>query len=167
VFEDYGDNPSSLYLDHHGFVPRENPHACAPVRLVDPATDDPATDGAAHVARWKRSGAAALLERLHVPLAAAACLPAAIASAAAAAPAAAAESGSAGSGWEGLGPVAFAWLRGRSLTEAEAVSCARLADLNDATRALPSGSAQRTASQVSSPDLLVVVVVCPLAHSLV
>lgn len=38
VFEDYGDNPNSVYLQHHGFVPDNNPFDCIrmalPVRLV-------------------------------------------------------------------------------------------------------------------------------------
>jgi hypothetical protein len=33
VFEDYGDNPSSLYLDHHGFVPFENPFDCVNLKF--------------------------------------------------------------------------------------------------------------------------------------
>lgn len=34
IFEDYGDNPDSLYLMHHGFVPDYNPFRC--VKLVGP-----------------------------------------------------------------------------------------------------------------------------------
>ena len=33
-FEDYGDNPTHIYVEHHGFVPEEeNPFDCAPVKL--------------------------------------------------------------------------------------------------------------------------------------
>ena len=31
-----GDNPNSIYLDHHGFMPKENPFECAYVRLNPP-----------------------------------------------------------------------------------------------------------------------------------
>ncbi len=41
VFEDYGDNPSSLYLDHHGFVPDYNPFDCASLRLHPSDPDGP------------------------------------------------------------------------------------------------------------------------------
>uniref|UniRef100_A0A7S2WNH5 Rubisco LSMT substrate-binding domain-containing protein n=1 Tax=Rhizochromulina marina TaxID=1034831 RepID=A0A7S2WNH5_9STRA len=40
VFEDYGDNSNSLYLDHHGFVPSENPFDCVHTTLrVDEEVD--------------------------------------------------------------------------------------------------------------------------------
>mmetsp|Transcript_703 Transcript_703/g.894 ORF Transcript_703/g.894 Transcript_703/m.894 type:complete len:972 (+) Transcript_703:13-2928(+) len=38
VFEDYGDNPSSLYLDHHGFVPHTNPFDCVSMDLPTPTS---------------------------------------------------------------------------------------------------------------------------------
>eukprot|EP00750_Incisomonas_marina_P004003 INCI13432.4.p1 GENE.INCI13432.4~~INCI13432.4.p1 ORF type:complete len:841 (-),score=130.41 INCI13432.4:2707-5055(-) len=33
VFEDYGDNPNSVYLQHHGFVPDHNPFDCVRMPL--------------------------------------------------------------------------------------------------------------------------------------
>mmetsp|Transcript_21116 Transcript_21116/g.44014 ORF Transcript_21116/g.44014 Transcript_21116/m.44014 type:complete len:898 (+) Transcript_21116:1-2694(+) len=38
IFEDYGDNPNSLYLEAHGFVPFANPFNCAD--LLNPPVDD-------------------------------------------------------------------------------------------------------------------------------
>ncbi|CAN0022489.1 unnamed protein product, partial [Heterosigma akashiwo] len=46
-FEDYGDNPNSIYFEHHGFIPDENPHECAYVTVDAMHSrhnyDDPAT----------------------------------------------------------------------------------------------------------------------------
>ena len=41
VFEDYGDNPNSLYLEAHGFVPYSNPFNCE--KLPNPAVTDERT----------------------------------------------------------------------------------------------------------------------------
>jgi len=38
IFEDYGDNPNSLYLEAHGFVPFTNPFNCA--NLLNPPVED-------------------------------------------------------------------------------------------------------------------------------
>ena len=38
VFEDYGDNPNSVYLEYHGFVPEGNPFDCVALRFP-PARD--------------------------------------------------------------------------------------------------------------------------------
>ena len=33
--EDYGDNPGSIYFNHHGFVPANNPFDCVDVELPE------------------------------------------------------------------------------------------------------------------------------------
>ena len=47
VFEDYGDNPNSVYLQHHGFVPDHNPFDC--VRMPLPVGFAPAPYSTLHL----------------------------------------------------------------------------------------------------------------------
>lgn len=49
VFEDYGDNPSRIYLESHGFVPDHNPMDCAVLEVPDLSTLQRSLDNALSV----------------------------------------------------------------------------------------------------------------------
>jgi hypothetical protein len=58
LFEDYGDNPNSVYATYHGFVPAANPFDCVEVDLSPPA---PAAGAGAEAAARRGAIARAVL----------------------------------------------------------------------------------------------------------
>lgn len=57
LFETYGDNPDSIYLQFHGFVPDVNPSACVDLRIDLPMLRQPSASSP----KWQ------ILQRLRVP----------------------------------------------------------------------------------------------------
>jgi hypothetical protein len=70
LFEDYGDNTNSLYIDHHGFVPDVNPFDCINIPFHQP----PGGEGSSRDAAKAKAARLQVLQRLGVPANSVQCL---------------------------------------------------------------------------------------------